>query len=129
VGFSTKIADFSLAVMNGSVDFICESPYFSWPQVSYIAPEALTGITYSSTMDVWSIGVLLYMMVTNSLPFSSAVDAELLDRIIHGHYSYGVDTNVPTSLRYFINQFLVVWQDGRISLKDAMRNPWIIHKD
>lgn len=80
-GFIIKIADFSLAVMNGSLDFLCDSHYFNWSQVPFMAPEALLGNPFSYSMDVWAIGVLLFMMVTNTLPFSSDEDADLMNQI------------------------------------------------
>lgn len=80
-GFIIKIADFSLAVMNGSLDFLCDSHYFNWSQVPFMAPEALLGNPFSFSMDVWAIGVLMFMMVTNSLPFSSDEDADLMNQI------------------------------------------------
>ena len=79
--FAVKIADFSLSVMNGSHDYLCDSPCFKWDHVPYMAPEALLGNEYSYPMDMWAIGVLLFMMVTNTLPFQHDDDVELMHQI------------------------------------------------
>ena len=79
--FEVKIADFSLAVSNGCTEYLCDSPYFNWSQVPFMAPEALLGNENSYPMDMWSIGVLLFMMVTNSLPFQNDDDVELMNQI------------------------------------------------
>lgn len=79
--FDVKIADFSLAVSNGCAEYVCDSPYFNWSQVPFMAPEALLGNPYSYPMDMWSVGVLLFMMVTNTIPFQHDDDVELMHRI------------------------------------------------
>lgn len=79
--FEVKIADFSLAVTNGCSEYLCDSPYFSWSQVPFMSPEALLGNPYSYPMDMWAVGVLLFMMVTNTLPFQHDDDVELMHRI------------------------------------------------
>eukprot|EP01034_Spumella_vulgaris_P028990 gene28990-35955_t len=61
-GFEVKICDFSLAVPSGSIKVLCDHPLFEWNDVPYLAPEALLGHPYSTAMDVWSLGVLLYVM-------------------------------------------------------------------
>lgn len=87
-GFVVKIADFSLSVMNGCTDYLCDSRFFNWNQVPYMAPEALLGNPYSYAMDVWAIGVLLFMMVCNSLPFESEEDSVLMNQITVRHLMF-----------------------------------------
>lgn len=79
--FDVMIIDFSLAVNSGCCDYLCESPYFNWTQVPFMSPEALLGNDFSYSMDLWAVGVLLFMMVTNSLPFYHDDDVELMHRI------------------------------------------------
>lgn len=49
--------------------------------------------------------------------------------IQNAKYSYAADSTVPTTIRYYINQFLSVAPDGRMTLKDALKNTWINHRD
>ena len=60
-----KLIDFGLATYANTInehDPIAGSPY-------YIAPECLLG-KYETSCDIWSLGVLLYLLVTGKLPFA-----------------------------------------------------------
>ncbi len=80
-GLEVKLADFSLAVHTGAVEILCDHPLFDWNDVAFMAPEALLGHPYSTAMDVWSIGVALFLMVAGQMPFSSPDDRELIESI------------------------------------------------
>jgi len=86
-GFQVKIADFSLAVPGGSLDVLCDHPLFEWNDVPFMAPEALLGHPYSFAMDVWSVGVLVYLMLSGELPFASPDDKALIEQIKVAAYS------------------------------------------
>jgi calcium-dependent protein kinase len=58
---------------------IAGTPYF-------IAPEVLDG-NYGKECDVWSTGVVLYMMVSGSYPFDGTNHAEVFSKIKAGKYS------------------------------------------
>ncbi len=80
-GFAVQLADFTLAVPAESIAVLCDHPLFDWLDVPYMAPEALLGHPYTAAMDVWSIGVLLYLMLSGELPFASEDDKELVEKI------------------------------------------------
>ena len=51
----------------------------------YIAPEVLTG-NYTEKCDLWSIGVILYIMLSGKPPFSGKNDDEILAKVQQGFY-------------------------------------------
>lgn len=51
----------------------------------YIAPEVLEG-SYGKECDVWSIGVILYVLVTGSVPFGGSNDKEIMKSVARGNY-------------------------------------------
>ncbi len=79
--YEVKITDFSCAVTNGSTKCLSDHPLFDWNDVPYSAPEALLELPYTKSMDIWSVGVLLYMMIAGELPFVNEDDMALLNSI------------------------------------------------
>lgn len=57
----------------------CGSPY-------YVAPEMVAGKGYGSSVDVWSLGVVLYSILTGDVPFSDNNLTTLLEKIVEGKY-------------------------------------------
>lgn len=93
--------------------------------VLYVAPEVLSG-NYTLSCDMWSIGVIVYMLLSGSPPFKGA-DQELLNNIVAARYS--LDTKrmagVSESARAFIRALLVADPSSRMSASAAIAHPWI----
>jgi serine/threonine protein kinase len=65
---------------SGACTVFCGSPF-------YAAPEVLQGVPYvGPEIDVWSLGIILYSMVTSALPFSGTNLADLSDVVVAGRF-------------------------------------------
>jgi len=78
----------------------------------YVAPEVLEG-GYTNTVDVWSVGVLLYLMLSGVPPFDGHTGREVLKLVRGGEYSLkgGVWDNVSDEAKDLISKMLV--PDGK----------------
>ena len=56
-------------------------------QPYYVCPEAIRHKTYDHRCDIWSLGVILYIMVTASPPFNGSTDREILKAVRRGAYN------------------------------------------
>ncbi len=128
--FEVMICDFALAVPTGSTKVLCDHTLFEWNDVPFMAPEALLGHKYSCSMDVWSIGVLLYMMVSGELPFDSTDDKELVNSIKHASFEFPASNPVWSSdndkIKYLIGELLVANPADRPTCREVMKNPWLV---
>lgn len=77
-----KLIDFGLSAQNTSkvskMNEIVGTPY-------YVAPEVLKG-NYSSKCDMWSLGVLFYIMLSGYLPFNGETAEEVYAKVLEGKY-------------------------------------------
>ena len=53
-----------------------------------MAPEVILRHLYGHGVDWWSLGILLYKMLTGSLPYVSRTTKEILDEIINRKYNW-----------------------------------------
>ena len=90
----------------------------------YIAPEVIEG-TYSEKCDVWSVGVILYILLAGEPPFNGATDEEIVEKIKVGEYSFDGARwdEVSPEAKDLIARILCK-EDERISASDAFQHPW-----
>ena len=114
-----KIIDFGLSNFynkNQLLKSVCGSP-------CYAAPEILKGNIYSGLkIDIWSCGIILYMMITGNLPFNDNNQISLYKQIIHGKYY--IPSFVPKKLSDLIKNILVTNPKKRFNLNDIKEHSW-----
>ncbi|XP_051037540.1 sperm motility kinase 2B-like [Phodopus roborovskii] len=88
------------------------------------APEFFLRQPYDGTkVDTWNLGVLLYFMVTGTLPFEGTTFEELGSKVLLGRYN--VPSHLSQDLQDVIRCLLTVNPMQRPTLKDIMDHPWL----
>lgn len=131
-----KITDFGLAKVQGNGSFMktfCGT-------LAYVAPEVIRGKDtsvspdeyeerneYSSLVDMWSMGCLVYVILTGHLPFSGSTQDQLYKQIGRGSYHEGPlkDFRISEEARDFIDSLLQVDPNNRSTAAKALNHPWI----
>ncbi|XP_022106830.1 hormonally up-regulated neu tumor-associated kinase-like [Acanthaster planci] len=116
-----KVIDFGLSNILGPDGLLktqCGSP-------AYAAPEIFCNASYSPAVDVWSIGVNMYAMLTGELPF--IVDPPTNMTKLHAKIIQGctIPQNLTRDCRDLLGKLLTANETERISLRDVMHHPWI----
>ena len=120
--FSLKLIDFGLATFQEQEKKTAGTPM-------YMSPEMVDGKgTYVS--DIWSVGVVVYQMVTGKLPFDGGENDE--NQILYGHikndeYNKEKLNNVECSddVKDFIDKALQKDIKKRMTVQEALNHPWI----
>lgn len=90
---------------------------------NYVAPEVLKEKGYSGmTADVWSCGVILYVMLAGYLPFEDRTMAGLFQKIEAGKFFF--PDHFSKDVKQLISQMLVVDPNKRVTVKQIMENKW-----
>ncbi|KAL0114382.1 hypothetical protein PUN28_011563 [Cardiocondyla obscurior] len=115
-----KIADFGFSnefTPGNKLDTFCGSP-------PYAAPELFQGKKYDGPeVDVWSLGVILYTLVSGSLPFDGSTLRELRERVLRGKYR--IPFYMSTDCENLLKKFLVLNPTKRASLENIMKDKWM----
>ena len=74
-----KLTDFGLSKAN----FEHDQTQTIWGTIKYIAPETLSGQKYNHTVDWWSLGIIVYRMITGELPYPSNKNKEVGQFIVN----------------------------------------------
>ncbi|KAK0425857.1 hypothetical protein QR680_009430 [Steinernema hermaphroditum] len=96
--------------------------------LAYSAPEILLGDSYDApAVDVWSLGVILYMLVSGKLPFEEANESETLTQILDCRYKR--PEGVSDACCDLIAKMLVRDPAKRATLEELTANPWVVAGD
>jgi len=121
-----KITDFGLAKYRSSketremMNTACGTP-------GYVAPEILKSESYGKEVDLWSIGVILYILLCGFPPFYSERTDELYNQIKRGEYEFPDPywTEISFAAKDLVRKLLTVNPKRRYTAEQALKHPWI----
>lgn len=119
---TVKIADFGLSkdfTGDSVMSTCCGSP-------SYVAPEILEQGEYSNACDIWSIGVILYVLLSGYLPFYGNTQEELFDKILTASFSFNNKCwdDVSEQAKDLVSRMLTLKPEDRPSAEECLKHPW-----
>lgn len=118
-----RVSDFGLARFIDDQTFAnttCGTP-------GYVAPEILLQKPYRENCDFWSVGVVLFILLSGSPPFYHEDNFELFEIIKTGKYSFSAPQwkNISAEAKDLISKLLLTDPEKRIAGKDILAHPWI----
>ena len=123
IDLNIKVIDFGTAMIFDPKQMITKksgTPY-------YIAPEVLQK-SYTSKCDIWSAGVIMYILLCGNPPFNGKNDEDILRSVAKGKYNFAGDnwSNISKEAKDLIAKMLTYDPNERISALEAFHHPWII---
>ena len=117
-----KIIDFGTSLVydpNRNLDEKLGTPY-------YIAPEVLNK-NYNEKCDVWSCGVITYILLSGMPPFNGQSDQDIMKKVREGVFSFEdrIWSTISDNAKSFIKSLLIYDPKERPSASDALQHPWL----
>jgi calcium-dependent protein kinase len=93
----------------------------------YVAPEVVNG-KYNELCDMWSMGVIMYILLSGSPPFSGGGDEEIIKNVTRGVYYFEEDPwpDITGGAKDLIAKLLVKNIEKRLSANTALEHEWIL---
>ncbi|XP_046753439.1 obscurin isoform X7 [Diprion similis] len=125
-GDDLKIGDFGLSrrITYGKLMTLA----YGMPE--YVAPEVANNEGVSYGADMWSLGIITYILLSGISPFRGVNDRETLTKIKEGRWEFDDRwSHISEDGRDFIRKLLVYQSDGRMDVSTALRHPWLNYAD
>lgn len=125
-----KLIDFGYAGLwrpDKQLTGLCGTP-------DYVAPEVLTwyddddnGTPYGKGSDLWSLGVLLYVILSGCSPFSADEEEQLLKQVAEAKYEFFENEwkNISAEAKDIISRLLVVDPAKRLTMAELLEHAWV----
>lgn len=120
--FGIKVADFGFATKVQSMELLKTK----LGTLNYMAPEIFDG-SYDAKCDIWSSGVIAYVLMGGNLPFDGEHAREVIDRIRKGEVNFEGERwkSVSYTAKQFIKDLLVMDPKKRLSADEALNHSWL----
>ena len=118
-----KIIDFGLSKIIGPKER-SKDPFGTIP---YAAPEIILRKPYSHSVDIWSLGVTTFFLLTGFHPFDSHDQQELLKKIVRQDPDYDAEEwkNVSSEAMDLVKKLLTKDKEKRIEIDQVLEHEWI----
>eukprot|EP00117_Sycon_ciliatum_P016708 scpid55676/ scgid16018/ Probable myosin light chain kinase DDB_G0271550 len=119
---SIKITDFGLSKIVGPK----ENSKEPFGTLSYAAPEILQGLAYNKSVDVWSFGIILFLILSGCLPFDddddklTAHNTVYKDPDLYGDHMKGVSKDALDLIKHCLEKK----QDNRVKIMKVLEHKW-----
>jgi len=118
---NVKISDFGLSNFSNHDQSYLMTTTCGTP--NYVAPEVLSEKGYVGfKADVWSAGIILFVMLCGYLPFEDENIKQLFQKIEKGQYR--LPSFLSDGAKHLISRMLVVNPEQRVTIKDIINDPW-----
>jgi len=127
-GSPIKLCDFGLAKLCGSTAQKMTSKIGT---PFYIAPEILSDVGYGASCDIWSCGVILYILLCGFPPFFGRTENLIFQKIRGGTYDFNRPewNSVSESAKDLIRNILVVNTENRFNMQQTLAHPWLASQE
>lgn len=97
----------------------------------FIAPEVINYDPISFTSDMWSVGVVCYVLLTGLSPFMGDSDAETLVNITNGDYDFDDESfdDISQDAKDFITALLMKKKEDRLTAAECLKHKWLNQKE
>ena len=118
-----KLADFGFAARvhtPKSLTKQCGTPFF-------VSPEILMRQAYDQQSDMWSVGCIIFLLLSGNLPFMGRSQKELFKKIVSGKFEFDDEDwcDVSDDARDLVSQLLVLDPDKRLTSQGALKHKWM----
>ena len=123
-----RLLDFGLSKIIGN-DEKCTEPYGT---LSFVAPEVLQGKPYDKSVDLWSIGIITFLLLCGYMPFDDKhSEREIARQTIQDPVPYEnkIWSKLSPEAKTFVDGLLQKKPEKRYSIKEVLEHPWIKKMD
>ena len=94
-----------------------------------MAPEMIRNQAYTDKVDIWSLGVIIFELLTGSFPFGSGFKTrmDLFKAIVKGSPNFDSWTNLSSQAKDFLKKMLEKNPDNRLSAEELLAEDWILN--
>lgn len=117
---TVKLCDFGLAMdARQFLTEVCGSP-------SYVAPEVLRMENYGLPVDIWSCGIVFYVLLCHFPPFYADNTRRLFSNIMKGSFDFPSPywDDISGSAKDLVTKMLVLRADKRLTAEEIVSHPW-----
>jgi len=119
------VSDFGLSRLLNEGEFSQMSTQCG--SLEYCAPEVLSGTKYEKSVDLWSVGVITYILLTGFFPFydPNRDPAAMYEKIQNVEYDWEDCPEVSAEAKDFVAKLLVYDAKDRMTAEEALKHPWM----
>jgi calcium/calmodulin-dependent protein kinase I len=122
-----KIADFGLSKLVHPEELM-KMPCGT---LNYVAPEVLALVGYGREADIWSLGVIMYLLLRGELPFYGKAKSEVIQKTLHAEINLETDAawrSVSPAGKALLRSLLTKDPARRLTAQDALQHEWFTVK-